>query len=70
MQILALRSEQARMHGYEDYAAYSTADTMASTPAKVMELLEVRMCTHRVYAHTYHATVYTYHVSIGRVCKH
>lgn len=48
MEILALRSEQARMHGYENYAAYSTADTMAQTPAKVMELLEVRS-----YVYTY-----------------
>jgi peptidyl-dipeptidase Dcp len=41
MEILALRSEQARMHGYDNYAAFSTADTMATNPDKVMELLEV-----------------------------
>ena len=32
LQILAKRVEQASMHGYENYAAYATADTMAKTP--------------------------------------
>lgn len=40
-QILALRVQQAQMHGYENYAQYALADTMAGKPAKVMELLEV-----------------------------
>lgn len=40
-QILALRIQQAQMHGYENYAQYATADTMAGSPAKVMDLLEV-----------------------------
>ena len=39
-QILELRVEQARMHGYETYAHFATADTMAGHPDKVMELLE------------------------------
>lgn len=40
-EILALRVQQARMHGYDNYAQYATADTMAGSPAKVMDLLEV-----------------------------
>jgi len=40
-QILALRVQQAQMHGYENYAQYALADTMAGHPSKVMELLEV-----------------------------
>ncbi len=40
--ILALRIQQAQMHGYDNYAQYATADTMAGSPAKVMDLLEVR----------------------------
>ncbi|ORY51624.1 zincin [Rhizoclosmatium globosum] len=39
VQILKLRSQQAALHGYESYAAYSTADTMAKTPEAVLELL-------------------------------
>lgn len=38
--ILELRQEQAKMHGYETFAHYATADTMAGSPDKVMELLE------------------------------
>jgi peptidyl-dipeptidase Dcp len=38
--ILALRAEQAKMHGYETFGHYATADTMAGTPDRVMELLE------------------------------
>ena len=30
------------MHGYNSYAEYATADTMAGTPDRVMQLLEVR----------------------------
>ena len=41
-EILELRVQQAKMHGYANYAEYATADTMAGTPARVMELLEVR----------------------------
>jgi peptidyl-dipeptidase Dcp len=40
VEILAKRSQQAAMHGYDSYAAYATADTMAGTPDAVMELLE------------------------------
>ena len=40
-QILTLRVQQAQMHGYENYAQYALADTMAGHPSKVMELLEV-----------------------------
>lgn len=38
--ILLLRAEQAQIHGYQNYAEYSTADTMARTPGAVMDLLE------------------------------
>ena len=41
MRILELRIQQANMHGYKTYADYATADSMASNPAQVMELLEV-----------------------------
>jgi len=36
---LALRSEKAKLLGYESYAALKLDDTMAKTPAAVMELL-------------------------------
>lgn len=39
-QILQLRAEQAKMHGYATYADYATADTMAGSPERVMQLLE------------------------------
>eukprot|EP01034_Spumella_vulgaris_P021931 gene21931-28011_t len=38
--LLVLRLEQARMHGYQSYAEYATADTMAGSPQRVLELLE------------------------------
>jgi Zn-dependent oligopeptidase len=38
-EILTLRLEQAQLHGYESYAAYATADSMAKTTESVMELL-------------------------------
>jgi peptidyl-dipeptidase Dcp len=38
--ILVLRAEKAKMHGYSTFAAYSTADSMASNPDRVLELLE------------------------------
>jgi len=41
--ILKLRAEQAKMHGYATYAEYATADTMAGNPDRVMELLLVRI---------------------------
>jgi peptidyl-dipeptidase Dcp len=40
VQILDLRAQQAQMHGYESYAAYAVADTMASRPDAVAQLLE------------------------------
>lgn len=43
--MLRLRADQAKMHGYKTYAEYATADTMAGTPERVMELLEVRKRT-------------------------
>lgn len=43
LQILRLRAEQARLHGYDNYAQFATADTMAGTPEAVNELL------HRVW---------------------
>lgn len=39
-EILQLRAEQARMHGYASYADFATADTMAGSPEAVMGLLE------------------------------
>jgi len=38
-EILALRNEQARLHGYASYADYALADTMAGTQAAVDALL-------------------------------
>ncbi|HEY9066227.1 MAG TPA: M3 family metallopeptidase, partial [Burkholderiaceae bacterium] len=39
-EILTLRGEQARLHGYASYADYALADTMAGTQAAVTRLLE------------------------------
>jgi peptidyl-dipeptidase Dcp len=39
-EILALRNEQARAHGYNCYADYALADTMAGTQAAVGQLLQ------------------------------
>lgn len=39
-EILRLRVEQAHLHGYSSFAEYQNADSMAGTPARVMELLE------------------------------
>ncbi|MBC7956855.1 MAG: M3 family metallopeptidase [Cytophagales bacterium] len=39
-EILTLRREQARLHGYASYADYALADTMAGTQSAVQELLE------------------------------
>ena len=39
-EILALRLEQARLHGYASYADYALADTMAGSQAAVTALLE------------------------------
>jgi peptidyl-dipeptidase Dcp len=39
-EILTLRHEQARLHGYASYADYALADTMAGTQAAVDELLQ------------------------------
>jgi peptidyl-dipeptidase Dcp len=39
-EILTLRNEQARLHGYASYADYALADTMAGTRAAVTRLLE------------------------------
>jgi peptidyl-dipeptidase Dcp len=38
-EILALRNEQARLHGYRHYADYALVDRMAGTPAAVAQLL-------------------------------
>ncbi|EQC34226.1 hypothetical protein SDRG_08428 [Saprolegnia diclina VS20] len=38
-QILKLRVEQAKAHGYKTFADYQTSDTMAKTPEAVSELL-------------------------------
>jgi peptidyl-dipeptidase Dcp len=38
-EILQLRRERARLLGYDDYASYRLADTMAATPANVEALL-------------------------------
>ncbi len=39
-EILALRHEQARLHGYKTYADYALVDRMAGTPAAVARLLD------------------------------
>lgn len=39
-QIVALRAEQARLLGYDSYAAYKLADSMAGTPQAARQLLE------------------------------
>jgi peptidyl-dipeptidase Dcp len=39
-EILSLRNEQARLHGYASYADYALADTMAGKASSVSELLE------------------------------
>ena len=39
-QIMALRQEQAALHGYASYADYELADRMAGTPAAVSALLQ------------------------------
>eukprot|EP00595_Chromulina_sp_UTEXLB2642_P000434 CAMPEP_0196761568 /NCGR_PEP_ID=MMETSP1095-20130614/854_1 /TAXON_ID=96789 ORGANISM="Chromulina nebulosa, Strain UTEXLB2642" /NCGR_SAMPLE_ID=MMETSP1095 /ASSEMBLY_ACC=CAM_ASM_000446 /LENGTH=544 /DNA_ID=CAMNT_0042111299 /DNA_START=563 /DNA_END=2197 /DNA_ORIENTATION=+ len=39
LEILKLREEQARMHGYNNFGEYATADTMAGSPKAVMDLL-------------------------------
>ncbi|MEP7058669.1 MAG: M3 family metallopeptidase, partial [Caldimonas sp.] len=39
-EILALRREQARLHGHASYADYALVDSMARRPANVAELLE------------------------------
>jgi peptidyl-dipeptidase Dcp len=39
-EILALRGEQARLHGYASYADYALADTMAGNQAAVNRLLD------------------------------
>lgn len=38
-EILELRLEQAQLHGYSDYASYSTVDSMAKTTEAVLNLL-------------------------------
>src|ERR1700761_6322546 len=39
-EMLALRSERAKLLGYENFAAFKLADSMAGTPAKARALLE------------------------------
>jgi peptidyl-dipeptidase Dcp len=39
-EILALRNEQARLHGHDNFADYALLDRMAGTPAAVAALLE------------------------------
>jgi peptidyl-dipeptidase Dcp len=39
-EILSLRNEQARLHGYAAYADYALADTMAQTQSAVADLLQ------------------------------
>lgn len=42
LEILKLREQQAKYHGYKNFAEYATADTMAGNPDAVMKLLQVR----------------------------
>jgi peptidyl-dipeptidase Dcp len=39
VEVMKLRLEQARLHGYTNYADYALADTMAGKPEAVLELL-------------------------------
>jgi len=39
VEIMQLRLEQAHLHGYDNYADYALADTMAGKPEAVLELL-------------------------------
>ncbi|MCA3001233.1 MAG: M3 family metallopeptidase [Burkholderiales bacterium] len=39
VEVMKLRLEQARLHGYQNYADYALADTMAGTPQAVLDLL-------------------------------
>ncbi len=39
VEIMQLRLEQAQLHGYDNYADYALADTMAGNPSAVLELL-------------------------------
>jgi peptidyl-dipeptidase Dcp len=39
-QIMALRQEQAALHGFKTYADYELVDRMAGTPASVLDLLQ------------------------------
>ena len=43
LEILKLREQQARYHGYKNFGEYATADTMAGNPRKVSDLLEVSL---------------------------
>lgn len=39
VEVMKLRLEQARLHGYQNYADYALADTMAGKPQAVLDLL-------------------------------
>ena len=39
VEVMKLRLEQARLHGYRNYAEYALADTMAGKPQAVLDLL-------------------------------
>jgi peptidyl-dipeptidase Dcp len=39
VEVMQLRLEQARLHGYQNYADYALADTMAGKPQAVLDLL-------------------------------
>ena len=55
-EILALRNEQARLHGHRHYADYALVDRMAGTPAAVARLLARRSGSRRRQARPRSAT--------------
>ncbi|KAF0695500.1 Aste57867_13693 [Aphanomyces stellatus] len=65
VKILALRSQQARIHGYKTFAEYQTVDTMAKTPDAVMGLLERVWAPAKVAANKERQVLSEYAVSIG-----
>ncbi|KDO33256.1 hypothetical protein SPRG_02065 [Saprolegnia parasitica CBS 223.65] len=64
-QILKLRIEQAKAHGYKTFADYQTSDTMAKTPEAVSELLNRVWDLAKVAANREREALEEYAASIG-----
>ncbi|ETW09970.1 hypothetical protein H310_00386 [Aphanomyces invadans] len=65
VKILKLRSQQAKLHGYKNFADYQTVDTMAQTPEKVLELLNRVWTPAKVAANKEREVLSAYAVSKG-----